>query len=154
MRSAWWVAAFLGAAGLVFGTALRSSGQGYDDGYQCIENYDCASGICTDGICAAEPPETCHDDIQNQDETDVDCGGRICRRCEDGCSCYLDVDCQGGYCQGGYCANQPEPACDDLVRNLDETDIDCGGRSCEPCGLGKICLDDRDCESDLEIGKK
>ena len=30
---------------------------------------------------AAAPPETCSDGIQNQDETDIDCGGTICAPC-------------------------------------------------------------------------
>ncbi len=37
--------------------------------------------------------------------------------------------------------------CFDIIRNQDETDVDCGGQICEPCDLGKHCLTDLDCKS-------
>lgn len=37
--------------------------------------------------------ESCQDNIQNQDETDVDCGGVICATCRDGLRCISDSDC-------------------------------------------------------------
>jgi len=40
---------------------------------------------------------SCNDGIQNQDETDIDCGG-TCPACESGQSCVVDSDCQSGYC--------------------------------------------------------
>ena len=46
------------------------------------------------------PPETCVDGIQNQDETDIDCGG-VCPECP--------------------------PSCNDEIMNQDETGIDYGG---------------------------
>jgi hypothetical protein len=54
-----------------------------------------------------EPTPTCNDDIQNGDETGVDCGGS-CTPC------------------------QTEPTCNDGIQNGDETGVDCGG-SCTPC---------------------
>jgi hypothetical protein len=39
------------------------------------------------------------------------------------------------------------PGCLDGTRNLDETDIDCGGTNCLSCGVGKSCQIDRDCLS-------
>lgn len=51
---------------------------------------------------------TCFDEVQNQDETRVDCGGPNCPAC---------------------------PAtCDDGVLNQDEQFVDCGGPNCDPCG--------------------
>ncbi len=38
-------------------------------------------------------------------------------------------------------------SCRDGVRNNNETDIDCGGDLCEPCGMGMICAISRDCIS-------
>ena len=49
-------------------------------------------------------PETCADGIQNQDETDIDCGG-VCAPCA---------------------------TCSDGIMNQGETGIDCGG-PCDPC---------------------
>jgi len=47
-----------------------------------------------DGSC-----ETCFDELQNGDETDVDCGGSICdANCIDGSKCLVDADCQSN-CQ-------------------------------------------------------
>jgi hypothetical protein len=37
--------------------------------------------------------------------------------------------------------------CDDLLRNQDETDVDCGGDVCPPCAIGGDCGDDGDCET-------
>jgi hypothetical protein len=73
---------------------------------------------------------TCFDEIQNQGEDDVDCGGP-CPACE---SCFdgilnqneTDIDC------GGVCA--PCPSCVDGIQNGNETSIDCGGPDCAPCG--------------------
>ena len=43
-----------------------------EDGRSCVEPDDCASSLCTDGICAAP---SCSDRVQNGDEVGVDCGG-------------------------------------------------------------------------------
>lgn len=37
--------------------------------------------------------------------------------------------------------------CADLQQNGEETDLDCGGRSCGPCGDGKTCAKGTDCQS-------
>jgi alpha-L-arabinofuranosidase B-like protein/ricin-type beta-trefoil lectin protein len=39
------------------------------------------------------------------------------------------------------------PRCDDLLKTGDETDLDCGGRTCEPCAAGKTCALGTDCQS-------
>ena len=39
--------------------------------------------------------------------------------------------------------------CDDTLRNAAETDIDCGGPDCMPCGAGSSCRLDRDCDSGI-----
>ena len=46
---------------------------------------------------------TCSDGIQNQDETDVDCGGSTCAACGDGLACLVDTDCTSGQCVSGTC---------------------------------------------------
>ncbi|MFN3199697.1 MAG: FG-GAP-like repeat-containing protein [Bradymonadia bacterium] len=43
-------------------------------------------------------------------------------------------------------AMPPEPTCDDGMQNGDETDIDCGGPECAPCGPGGQCLAPEDCD--------
>lgn len=37
--------------------------------------------------------------------------------------------------------------CFDIMRNQDETDLDCGGLVCQPCDVGKHCFIDRDCKT-------
>ena len=63
-----------------------------------INNATCLS--------ACSGPDSCHDGIQNGDETGVDCGGSLCEPC---------------------------PTCSDNIQNGNETGVDCGGSVCEPC---------------------
>ncbi|MDP1916454.1 MAG: RHS repeat-associated core domain-containing protein [Myxococcales bacterium] len=46
----------------------------------------------------------------------------------------------------------PGPTCLDGVRNAAESDVDCGGASCEPCAVGKACSAAADCASGTCIG--
>ena len=77
----------------------------------------------------------CSDEIQNQDETGIDCGGscKACPTCEDGIQNQDEtgLDC-GGSCVA--CAT-----CNDEIQNQDETGIDCGG-SCGACPGNFLCL--------------
>jgi len=41
----------------------------------------------------------------------------------------------------------PEPSCDDSEQNQGETDLDCGGPNCDPCGDGQACVLDSDCQT-------
>ncbi len=48
----------------------------------------------------------------------------------------------------GAAGAPPEvPDCADELVTVDETDLDCGGRTCEPCADGKKCLAGTDCRS-------
>ncbi len=44
------------------------------------------------------PPPTCKDEVKNNDETDVDCGGSCTANCADGLACDDNDDCQSGNC--------------------------------------------------------
>jgi len=60
------------------------------------------------GACQAQAAQViaanCVDGIQNQGETDVDCGGtNACPRCGIHQSCAVGSDCQSGNCMGGVC---------------------------------------------------
>lgn len=51
----------------------------------------------------------CWDWEQNGNETDVDCGGGDCKKCEDGAYCRNGArDCISGFCDNGVCAT-PSP---------------------------------------------
>ena len=87
---------------------------------------------------------TCGDGIKNQDETDIDCGGKVFPKCADGKTCLAGADCVGGKCQVGSCVG-----CADGKNDQDETDVDCGGKVCAKCVVGKQCLVAADCVSAL-----
>jgi len=73
--------------------------------WECREWSECVDGIqtktCIDKTGCLQPYKetrtciipTCDDGIQNQDETDIDCGGQFCKPCGDGQKCRLDTDC-------------------------------------------------------------
>jgi hypothetical protein len=50
---------------------------------------------------------------------------------------------------GAICENLP--SCTDGKKNQGETDIDCGGPACLPCGDFKRCVSDKDCRSKVCI---
>jgi hypothetical protein len=111
-----------------------------ESGEDCIDNSDCQSGVCADGICQ---PSTCSDGVQNGNETGIDCGGPDCDPCTSGEDCLVNSDCQSGVCAGGICQT---PTCFDSVQNGNETGVDCGG-DCDPCTSGEDCIDNSDCQS-------
>jgi hypothetical protein len=116
---------------------LCGTGQG------CAIPDDCQSRICSSSKCRAP---SCLDGIQNQDETDVDCGGTTCPGCTTGKACVVDKDCTAGDgCQTGtqLCV----PQCKDFHQDGTETDVDCGGGTCPKCASGKHCTVDTDCAS-------
>ena len=49
---------------------------------------------------------SCADEVQNNDETDIDCGGDsgACRGCGIGQKCLFDRDCYVGNCLANFCA--------------------------------------------------
>jgi hypothetical protein len=105
----------------------------------CQRAVDCPTGACRDGRCqTVEPPNG----TQNDDETDVDCGGSKAPACGDGKKCVVATDCTSAVCTGGVC-QAPSPS--DGVKNGDETDLDCGGASAPKCAPGKGCGLPADC---------
>jgi hypothetical protein len=115
-------------------------------------------GCLVDGDCPAGSPNCdqatntcvnaqCTDMEKNGDETDVDCGGS-CPPCPTGNDCNEDKDCQSGVCEGPQPNNQScqAPACNDNVKNGQETDVDCGGNCQNDCGPNQGCNEDNDCE--------
>jgi hypothetical protein len=112
-----------------------------------------------------EPVPDCDDDAQNQDETDVDCGGGICGGCDLGGACLADADCTSGWCEGGVCS---EPGC--LVdADCDAFDQDCVEATCdvisktcdqvpiaegEACDDGDLCTTGEACDKGGCLGGK
>ncbi|MFP4111398.1 MAG: hypothetical protein ACLFUO_00195 [Candidatus Woesearchaeota archaeon] len=86
----------------------------------CTRDADCSSGLCDDSTntCIALP-ETCTDEIKNNDESDIDCGGS-CPACEVDSDCEEDSDCKTNNCMRDRCKRSdgsgytnPEPEEDD-----------------------------------------
>ena len=106
----------------------------------CTSDADCA-GTCVDGSCRSP---SCHDDVRNQDETDIDCGGAMCPLCDLGGKCEIAEDCATGACETGACCEPNE--CGDCsgeccIASCDGRtcgDDGCGG-SCGACALGEAC---------------
>ena len=100
---------------------------GADNGGGCTKGFDCKSGVCTGGACAAP---TSSDGVKNGDETDLDCGGSSAPKCVGGKACKIPNDCASGACNNNVCGPSSP---NDGVKNGDETDIDCGGVVAPAC---------------------
>ena len=56
-----------------------------------------------DGCVIPMGDASCNDNITNNGETDVDCGGPNCGACSDGKKCLSGSDCSSNNCNNGYC---------------------------------------------------
>ena len=115
----------------------------------CVIGADCTSGVCGVGVCQV-PSFT--DGVKNGKETGLDCGGptKDAPKCAPGQGC-LDVnDCDKVRCDlvQKKCL---DPTHDDEIKNLDETDADCGGPTATVarCATGKMCVATNDCANVL-----
>ena len=113
-------------------------------GRRCSSAKDCETAVCTGGFCA-EP--SCSDNILNQDETAIDCGGPCSpgKACEEGLACERNDDCQSGFCKDSLCVDH----CQSDKRDGDETDKNCGGETCDRCADNLRCAEGSDCQSKL-----
>jgi hypothetical protein len=111
------------------------------------------------GACGASPNTCrCEDGVKNGDESDVDCGGSACPKCEGGKTCGTNVDCaadvpecvDGACCQslcqaqcrycdvGGKCVDVPA-GYDDLNTSVMPPVPWCPGMlTCGPSGAGCV----------------
>ena len=113
-----------------------------DLGVACTDNADCSGQYCADSVCG----DHCVSEKRESDETDIDCGGS-CSPCADKKRCLQASDCASRVCSNNLCQ---VPSCDDLIKNQDESDKDCGGTACsatKPCDVGLHCNSEADCES-------
>jgi len=89
-------------------------------------------------------PTNCTNKIQDEIETDIDCGGQ-CEQCGLGKKCIINSDCTTNFCNSSICY---VATCNDNVKNQDEVDIDCGGK-CKKCQNTRKCYTHSDCESNF-----
>ncbi|HET6146596.1 MAG TPA: hypothetical protein VFH68_03635 [Polyangia bacterium] len=102
------------------------------------------AGNDTAPVDAGAPP--CFDDMQDGDESDVDCGGSVCSPCLPFWRCRGPSDCLGNSCDPDSLLCRP--SCTDGFRDGDESDVDCGG-SCPKCALYKDCSLASDCRTGI-----
>ena len=129
-------------------TTLTSNGDGDGDG-DGNDSRETGTGHDTQSPETTGPAESCDDNLLNQDETDVDCGGMLCSPCAEGLDCLSDSDCATASCIAGTCV---EPSCSDAAANGNETDVDCGGPDCPACADNLGCVEAGDCDSGVCTG--
>ena len=112
---------------------------------------DGSFGACRNGLVGTcDIENTCANGVVDADagETGVDCGGRCADSCPAGSGCLTDDDCLDGLDCGPGTNDLGECfSCSDGSHNGDETDVDCGGSSCNQCEDHKDCATDGDCVS-------
>ncbi len=64
--------------------------------------------------------------------------------CVIGESCNSDYDCGSKFCYNNRCK---QPTCGDIIKNQDESDVDCGGSCSSKCQYGKSCKANADCQT-------
>ncbi|MDB4953681.1 MAG: Tryptophan synthase alpha chain [Myxococcales bacterium] len=74
--------------------------------------------VCGQTSCAGRtcPLPSCFDGIRDGQETDVDCGGGICRKCAGARHCTTACDCFNGQCIAGTCSSLLTVSFADAVR--------------------------------------
>ena len=110
----------------------------------CADNSDCESRYCANDKCTEA---FCDDGEKNQGESDTDCGGNLCPKCNNDKTCHLNSDCATDFCSFGVC--QDINSCYDGFLSGTESSIDCGGACSNKCIIGENCDVDADCESGL-----
>ena len=100
--------------------------------------------------------ETCTDRKKNGDETDVDCGGRVCSACIDGLKCKVDSDCESSICESGICVAEKKECIDDA--DCDDSNpctkniCDTGTCKDSPANEGEPCNDADPCTAQDRCG--
>jgi len=75
----------------------------------CLDGYTGLSGSANAKCTSEVVADTCSNGVQDEDETDIDCGGS-CASCENGDSCSEDTDCKYNNCVSDVCT-APQKTC-------------------------------------------
>ncbi len=138
------------------GDGILGPGEACDDGNQIDDDMctnACSSPTCGDGV--VQPGlEECDD--KNLEDTDACLNSCLKAKCGDGVVQAGVEACDDGNADDlDTCSNACVKAtCDDGVKNADEVDVDCGGPTCQKCGLGDACGGDDDCGVGVCQGSK
>lgn len=90
-----------------------SCAAGCGSGQGCGGNTDCDSNSCDGEQKTCEGDGACDDGVQNQDETDLDCGGACGATCETGETCNDNGDCISAICGDEGTCDQSSFWCED-----------------------------------------
>ncbi|MCH9687818.1 MAG: hypothetical protein K0V04_40685 [Deltaproteobacteria bacterium] len=92
-------------------TGVADSGGTTDDGHASSSSSSppSSSGSSSSTGSDTEAEISCDNQILDGNETDIDCGGNTCDRCDEGSACTQDIDCQSALCNGSdsLCAGPP-----------------------------------------------
>lgn len=136
-------------AGLVAGCSgtCEDDGLAQDDPSNCAgAGADEESGDSTGG--PAIPIDTEGGTSQDSRDADSDDGTTSTPGSTDGDGTGGDStegDATDG--TGSTGSTDDPPTCADAIQNGEETDVDCGGGTCDPCEDGQVCLGGDDCAS-------
>ncbi len=114
-------------------------------GKACLTTSDCMTGEGCDVTSKTCDATTCMDGVKDGTETDVDCGGGTCPGCPVGKACLVTGDCLPGDGCDVTTKTCDANTCNDGLQNGGETDVDCGGGTCDACAVGKKCMATSDC---------
>jgi len=117
-------------------TTTINAGDPFDDG-----------NPCTDDLCAAGAPTNMASASGTACENGA--GGKFCDGNSVCVECLVGADCVSLICQTNKCVTAD---CLDTVKNGAETDVDCGGPTCNTCVTGKLCGAGTDCASGVCTG--
>ncbi|UQA59082.1 hypothetical protein [Polyangium aurulentum] len=99
----------------------------YNDGNECTVEM-CAGGML----------------MQTAKAQGEACAGGVCDGAGKCVGCLSDAECGLNKCIEGKCV--PE-TCGNMMKDLTETDVDCGGPACAPCADGLLCSVSTHCKS-------
>jgi hypothetical protein len=142
-----------GSTTLADGTAIASQAAGDCKETQCAEMgastlvvnvdndiFDDTKECTVDGCNGGMPTNT-----PMAEGTACTQGGAVCNAAGDCVECIGPAQCQAmEVCQAGMCV--PDTCLNGVVDG-EETDLNCGGTQCAPCGNLLDCLVDTDCQS-------
>ncbi len=113
-----------------------------DDADACLNL--CTEASCGDGVVWAGM-EACDDG--NVEDGDACLGGCVAASCGDGVVWAGMEECDAPGEPLMCTATCKVPTCVDKELDGDESDVDCGGKTCPKCGLGQKCAVGDDCGS-------
>ena len=114
-------------------------------GKACTAPADCSNANCVDKFCCDKDAATCSGCQA--------CAAALTAGANGTCSAVTVGSDPHSFCAHNagaeVCAANGLCSCADGVKSLGETDVDCGGATCDKCADGKVCSGGGDCTSGL-----